>query len=110
MSAITQSAILLVSLFNFTTADYECLCNYHVERAVYPAMTNQDNPLGHLYEFDCKPTYRSQTPKDWQAIQFGRKVRILILSNFSITLLAEKYTDFLSVCILSHSCVQGSKT
>lgn len=74
MSAITQSAILLVSLFNFTTADYECLCNYHVERAVYPDMTNQDNPLGHLYEFDCKPTYRSQTPKDWQAIQFGRKV------------------------------------
>ena len=56
-------------------ADYECLCNYHVERAIYPSMSIEDTPIGYLYEFDCKPTYKISTP-NWQTIQYEKQVRL----------------------------------
>lgn len=68
--------LVFASVFAITTADYECLCNYHVENPVYPTTDNQAAHLGSLYEFDCKPTYQlTAAIPHWQAIQFEHQVR-----------------------------------
>ena len=63
------------SLIKFGIADFECLCNYHVEIAIYPEANMKLKPMGHLYEFDCKATYPySSASQPWQAIQYEKQV------------------------------------
>ena len=75
--------ILLATGMTFTMADYECLCNYHVATPVYSIPNNSSRVIGHMNEFDCKPSYTtvaSTSSRNWLAIQFEGKVRKRILS------------------------------
>ena len=68
--------ILGLTLIGSALADYECLCNYHVEREVYGVKDAQSQPTGYLYEFDCKPTYGAGQ-QNWQPIQYEKQVQCL---------------------------------
>ena len=64
-----------MSLVTFTAADYECLCNYQVEKPIYSTADTKGPHVGSLYEFDCKPTYQTApTPPNWKAVQFEKQV------------------------------------
>lgn len=68
---------LLVSVLTaaFVAADYDCLCNYNVEKAVFSTADENGQPYGYLYEFDCKPIMAVQDAgDDWYKIQFEQKV------------------------------------
>lgn len=73
---------LILSFLGAVIADYQCLCNYHVEREVYTQTDSHTIPLGHLYEFDCKPTYaRSADIQNWQGIQYEKQVAFVYLDE-----------------------------
>ena len=80
----------LALLLELAAANYECLCSYNVQDAVYDSPYNEDNRLGILYEFDCKPTFKMTTsiPPQWQAIQFEKKV-CSIMSEFLYSYITE---------------------
>ena len=73
---------ILASILPLTTADYECLCNYHVETAVHSTPSEKSPHIGNLAEFDCKPTYvlTSSIPQ-WQAVQFEKQVGYIPLDD-----------------------------
>ena len=70
-----RTIVLIARLLTFGAADYECLCNYDVEKQVYPSKSTQPSYIGYLYEFDCKATYGSTSEAQWQAIQYENQVR-----------------------------------
>ena len=58
-----------------TSSQYECLCNYRIQTAVYPVPTKSSGALGYLHEYDCKPTYHFvSTSSRWQPIQYKQQV------------------------------------
>lgn len=75
-----HSATLFMSLAVTVAADYECLCNYNVETPVYSIADNHGQAIGHMYEFDCKPTDTTYKPDGWLAIQFEGKVGYVALN------------------------------
>ena len=66
--------LVLTLIITFTTADYDCLCNYNVELSAYSDTTKRAMVIAYLYEFDCKPTYKAKQDKGWQAIQINNQV------------------------------------
>ena len=60
-------------------ADYQCLCNYHLESKVYSEPDTGAVPSGYLHEFDCKPTYpQGPDVQNWEAVQFEKQVLWLL--------------------------------
>lgn len=65
--------ILLSSSHVF--CDYDCVCNYAVETSVYGSADTSGQPIGYLYEFDCKPTASgNQAVQNFYAVQFEKQV------------------------------------
>ncbi|XP_045163705.2 aggrecan core protein-like [Mercenaria mercenaria] len=63
--------IVLLSCVSMVKGDYNCLCNYDVERQVYSQPDAQANPIGYLYEFDCKEIVPyEETPPGWSVVAF----------------------------------------
>lgn len=55
--------------------DFDCLCNYAAETSVYGTPESDRQPIGYLYEFDCKPTAKlNQTIQNFYAVQFEKQV------------------------------------
>ena len=75
-----------MSLAVTVAADYECLCNYNVETPVSSIADNHGQAIGHMYEFDCKPTYPTYKPDGWLAIQFEGKVCYFYYMSLSLML------------------------
>ena len=70
------SKIVLLSLVAISAADYRCFCNYDPSAIVYSTTSSSSTQIGHLNEFDCKPTYTGVTVSaSWVAIQFEQQVR-----------------------------------
>ena len=61
----------------FASADYSCLCSYHVEREVYAKPDVISPVVGYLYEFDCKAVVAGSHPDlgtKWAVIAFEHQV------------------------------------
>lgn len=60
---------------NFVYCDYDCVCNYAVETSVFSTPDLGGQPIGYLYEFDCKPKASGQqAPNNFYAIQFEKQL------------------------------------
>ncbi|XP_060582741.1 mucin-2-like [Ruditapes philippinarum] len=60
---------------SLVVGDYDCMCNYNVEQGVYPSPDPSGQPLGYMYEFDCKPTTQIQQNSDkFYTIQFEKQI------------------------------------
>lgn len=68
-------AVILLFLHN-CVCDYDCLCNYNVEKAVYGSADAANKPIGYMYEFDCKPLISDADPK-WSTVAYEHKVGIV---------------------------------
>ncbi|XP_060585667.1 macrophage mannose receptor 1-like [Ruditapes philippinarum] len=67
--------IVLLSVFGFVYSDYDCLCNYNVEKSVLPSPSSQVQPIGYLYEFDCKELIGDfSSSSTWVQIAFEHKI------------------------------------
>ncbi|KAL4223846.1 hypothetical protein ACF0H5_017311 [Mactra antiquata] len=63
-------------------ADYDCACNFNVEKAVYPTSDTSGTPVGYLYEFDCKPiATQASASSGFIGIQFEGKLAYLEVDN-----------------------------
>ncbi|XP_045172520.2 uncharacterized protein LOC123534363 [Mercenaria mercenaria] len=58
------SLAFCLSISSLVYGDYDCMCNYNVEQAVYATPTASGQPLGYMYEFDCKPVTKIQENSD----------------------------------------------
>ena len=73
------SLISTLVAVHFTSADYPCLCNYHVEKEMYQKPDIHAQPSGYLYEFDCKAIIQRPFPglnSSWIAIAHEHAVSI----------------------------------
>ena len=76
MHSLHAVLFFYITLNKLIRGDYECLCNYNRGASVFPQMNTQLTPSGHLYKFECKPTYQvSGLGQNWTAIQYKRQVR-----------------------------------
>ncbi|XP_053379079.1 macrophage mannose receptor 1-like isoform X2 [Mercenaria mercenaria] len=72
---ICQLVIYLALFVGQLRAEYDCLCNYNVEKGVYPTASDKSKPMAYLYEFDCKPVVRlTPTTSDWAEIAIEHKI------------------------------------
>ncbi|XP_060564992.1 C-type mannose receptor 2-like [Ruditapes philippinarum] len=63
--------IYLSLISAYVRADFDCLCNYNVEKSVLASASEQSQPIGYMYEFDCKPTLsKSLAPAEWTVIAY----------------------------------------
>ncbi|KAH3826970.1 hypothetical protein DPMN_128898 [Dreissena polymorpha] len=67
--------------------DYACVCNYNVEAAVRLLPDENAEPLGYMYEFDCKPAGVGSQTGNFLEIMFEGKVieTTLTILSFVIT-------------------------
>lgn len=62
--------------------DYDCVCNYNVEKSVFGMMDDQGSTVGYMYEFDCKQKLdESQTQQGWFAVAFEHKIGYVTQDN-----------------------------
>lgn len=76
MTGIIFEHTVLLSLIQAIWCDYSCVCNYNVEKSVYPTKSQQVAPIGYMYEFDCKGQIGSDNG-DWISIAFEHQVGYL---------------------------------
>lgn len=77
--------LLVVSMVTCIYGDFDCVCNYAVEKAVFAAPDSNSQPIGYLYEFDCKPKTATQFGqiglRNFFEIQYEQQVNIMILHS-----------------------------
>ena len=68
--------------------DYQCLCNYNIEKSVYSDADVSSDPIGYLYEFDCRYLINVLDDK-WALVVFDRQVsnHFFLFVNISCKLL-----------------------
>ncbi|XP_060555854.1 macrophage mannose receptor 1-like isoform X1 [Ruditapes philippinarum] len=71
--AATTSLLVMFSFRAF--GDFACICNYAVEKSVFSITSEQNSPIGYMYEFDCKQKL-DMTPDQpgWYKVAFEHKV------------------------------------
>lgn len=69
--------LMYLSELSIVFGDYDCLCNYNVEKAVYSGPNANGQPIGFMYEFDCKPLTVKQTVNNMYTIQYEKQVSII---------------------------------
>jgi hypothetical protein len=75
LKAFIKRTVWLLWLLDVTFADYDCMCNYNVEAPVYASAVTGSQPLGYLYEFDCKPlAANTQSTNNFYTVQFEKQV------------------------------------
>ena len=81
--------------------DYECLCNYHIETAVYSGPKTSGGKIGSMHEFDCKPTYHMvPSSRRWQAIQYQKQVSKSKVCQYTVCFVCYMFTCNLFISIL----------
>ncbi|KAL4224310.1 hypothetical protein ACF0H5_017765 [Mactra antiquata] len=68
MKGTVLKTLYVVISICVVNADYDCVCNYAVEKAVYPDVDLKKSPIGYMYEFDCKPAAKDQGITDQQSL------------------------------------------
>lgn len=66
--------LLLFICISSVLCEYNCLCNYNIEKAVYSDADESSTPFGFLYEFDCKLLLRVQEKSGWAVVAFKHQV------------------------------------
>ncbi|KAL4221427.1 hypothetical protein ACF0H5_019685 [Mactra antiquata] len=68
--------LVILSLFGLVYGDYDCLCNYNVEKPLYKTLSETEYPpIGYLYEFDCKQALHDiSTPDSWHAVAYIHQI------------------------------------
>ncbi|XP_053376072.1 mucin-5AC-like [Mercenaria mercenaria] len=74
------TSFLIVSMVTCAMADYDCICNYAVENAIYPNSNGNSQPIGYMYEFDCKPEFEDKGG-DFFGIQYEKQVGYIAKSQ-----------------------------
>ncbi|XP_052820129.1 probable replication factor C subunit 1 [Mya arenaria] len=69
--------LFLACLLPLVHADYPCVCNYNVEAGVYDQQSTSGQPIGYLYEFDCKPETEASDNDNFIQIMFEHKLGYL---------------------------------
>ena len=80
----TLAVFLLVTIVTRVIADYDCVCNYAVENAVYQSPDVDSQPTGYMYEFDCKQEVADDS--DFYVIASEHKVCYIQVIQFHINL------------------------
>ena len=96
--------LVTVTALHCTTADYSCLCSYHIERKVYATPNVSSTPAGYLYEFDCKPILENAIPnldQKWVSIAFEHEVNFYFPLFFPLLCL-EALVVFIGLSLCFH--------
>lgn len=70
--------VLVISVTT-VTADYQCLCSYNKQLAVYNQSVADGQPVGYMYEFECMPLIDSPDHGNFVTIIFEHQVQYKIL-------------------------------
>ena len=73
-SLIIKTCLVCILTIPSCHGDYDCLCSYEVEKAIYPVPDKQATPIGYMYEFDCKEHLMSLDTGNFAAIAFEKQV------------------------------------
>lgn len=84
---------VIIFFVHYCVCDYDCLCNYNVEKVVCESADASGKLIGYLYEFDCKPLISAADP-NWATIAFEHKVRWLSLSWFRYNLCKHEFVNY----------------
>ena len=72
---LIRLCLLLVSVHSCYTADIPCVCCLAVEKTVYSEPDVDSDPVGYMYEFDCKPKDTEAPEVDgFYTLQFEHQV------------------------------------
>lgn len=69
-----RHVLIVVLLSTIVYGDFDCVCNYNVEKYVLPSADDNAPPIGSMYEYDCKPKSSVQSPIGYYSIQFEKQV------------------------------------
>ncbi|WAR30200.1 PGCA-like protein [Mya arenaria] len=72
------TVVYCVALWTLVTGDYDCICNYNVEEPINSSPAD-GQPIGYMYEFDCKPLISIGKPPGWGLVAFEHKTGYLAL-------------------------------
>ena len=73
--AFLYLSFLFAATLTFTSAYYECMCNYAVQTTVFREPAENGTAIGSMGEFDCKPSYLgTRSSFLWIAIQYEKQV------------------------------------
>lgn len=69
-------AVLLYLFLHTAKSEQPCLCYYGTEKAVYSQPDIDSDPVGYVYEFDCKPKAIGVIDVDgFHTLQYAHQVK-----------------------------------
>ncbi|XP_052785396.1 macrophage mannose receptor 1-like [Mya arenaria] len=72
------TVVYCVAFWALVTGDYDCICNYNVEATIHSSPA-EGQPIGYMYEFDCKPLISIGKPPGWGLVAFEHKAGYLAI-------------------------------
>ena len=76
MTFLIANLLIIAVISRPVASNYDCLCYYGVEQAVYSKPDPASTPLGYVYEFDCKALDTAENHPEWWTIFFEHMVSI----------------------------------
>lgn len=74
VTSYLRHVVVLLMITCSVSADYLCVCNYAIEQSVLPSPDGSTDPIGYLYEFDCKAKLQDISDNEFIAIAFEHRV------------------------------------
>ncbi|KAL4221428.1 hypothetical protein ACF0H5_019686 [Mactra antiquata] len=75
--------VFLVSLLSIARCDYQCLCSYSTQRAVYEQVSNTSRILGYMTKGECREIEQASLQQNtWASISFTGQIGYLIKDHY----------------------------